>query len=42
MFPIDLFDQTIAEHTRRVRQINCFGWMRENLPHKLKKRFGRR
>ena len=42
MFPMNLLDNAITEHTRKVREINCFGWMRESLPHKLKKRLVRK
>lgn len=41
MFPLNLLDNAINEHARKVRSINCFGWMRESLPKKVKKRFGR-
>jgi hypothetical protein len=42
MFPYDLFDQKLAEHARKVREINCFSWMREGLNRGLGGRFGRR
>jgi hypothetical protein len=31
MFPENLFDAVLRDYTRRARQINCFGWMRENI-----------
>lgn len=42
MFPYDIFDQNIAEHARKIRQINCFAWMREGLNRGFGRPFSRR
>lgn len=42
MFPENLFDAVLRDYTRRARQINCFGWMRENISRAMGGRRRRR
>ncbi len=42
MFPLNLLDNVLSDHARRVRNINCFGWMREGLSRTTGGRFGKR
>jgi hypothetical protein len=42
MFPLNLLDNVLSDHARRIREVNCFGWMRAGLSRGLGGRFGKR